>query len=1187
MDRRLEVLGGFALFADGQTRPLSSRKAQALLGLLGAARGGRMPRARLAVLLWGASGEEHARTSLRQALAQIRRAAGEGWVAAEGDALVLGADVAVDAAEMRAAAARGDAAGAARLWRGEFLEGASFAEPSLDEAVEAERATLRAVAAQALRAELVRAEGPAAAGVAHRLLALDPLSEPAHRALMEADATNGARDAALARFARLETALRRDFDAEPEEETRALAARIRAGRMRGAPSIPSVPAAGSPPPESVTVLAAMEAEGVPDWDALAAALAAEGAKAASALLGEASFVWTGPDALPLRQIAALALAQAGAAGPALSFGLVAGEGPETAAFVRRARRLAAGAAPGTVAVHVELAGRLGLETAQAAPAGPGALRLEPLAGGRPVPPLVGREAELAQVLAAARAALAAGEGLAVHLSGEAGIGKSRLAAALAARLEAEGVTAHSIAFDAFGTDAKHLAQRISALLPALPPAETPFDRAVRSWLAAGPPDPETELRLSAMSEAERQRRTLDVLAAALARVPGGMLLVVEDLHWAPAPAGGWLLELADRLAAHPVVLLLTERPHEANLGPRLAARGRIATIRLALAPLPARDAAALAAAAAPGIDATRAVERAAGHPLFLLRLLEAGWRAGPLPDSVTALVSEQIERLAPAERDALRRAAILGRRFDPVDLAAIFPGMPMPSPRGDLVIAAESGLAFGHDLIHRAVHDAIPPETRAEWHAAAARHFRGRDPVRWADHALLAADDAEATRAAAAAANAMIGGRRLVAAQPYVTAGLARAGDPEAVAELHSCRAGVRRLRGDLAGALDDYRAAFSAALAEPTRVAMLVRQALVLHRTDRGAEADRALDDAEAIADRIGLAGLGRAEIHEQRGNRAFVKGDYNACLAHHGAGLAAAEVAGDPRGLARAHGGLGDAHFAAGRLRTAHGHFDRALEIAAEAGLGVVHEEFGFMRAYSLFFAEPGRRAHLLADLAVESAEGSGAGRAEMIARETRAEMRLAALDLDGAREDIDRLGALLEREPESRFAADHVALSAWLALREGDHEAAFAVLAPHLGAAAADPYNGAVFLSLAALAAPNEVTRDEVLRIGAARLEAGALSCAGLWFHAFTLERLIRDGDREAAGRQIARLDAFTADEPLGFADLIRRASLAALSGTAHHIERTRSDLIEARLEGLLRLLPDDDFAEVNSDDPSRGG
>ena len=96
----------------------------------------------------------------------------------------------------------------------------------------------------------------------------------------------------------------------------------------------------------------------------------------------------------------------------------------------------------------------------------------------------------------------------------------------------------------------------------------------------------------------------------------------------------------------------------------------------------------------------------------------------------------------------------------------------------------------------------------------------------------------------------------------------------------------------------------------------MLVRRALVLHRLDRGPEADRALDDAEAIANAIGLGGLSRAEIHEQRSNRAFVRGDAAECARQHRRALEAAKAVGDPRGIARAHGGIGDAAFAARRL-------------------------------------------------------------------------------------------------------------------------------------------------------------------------------------------------------------------------------------------------------------------------------
>jgi len=1192
MDRRLDLLGGFAMSLGGAPAAPAARKARALLALLAAARRRSLPRARLAALLWERADAEGARASLRQAVAQVRRAGGEGWILSEADALTLAPSVATDLAEFAEALARGDDAAAARLYAGPFVEDLAPGGADLEAALAAERARLADLAAGALRRELDRL-GPRAEGAqaAHRLLSLDPLDEAAHRRLMEWDAGRGARGAARARFETLREALRRDLSVAPEPETVALMDRIRRGDPGLRPAEPPAPdpapasTAASMPAEATEpplLLLALAAEGEADWPRLRAALGEAGGAALDCGPGEAAALFPGAD---LRAVASGAHALAQAAGETLSFAL--GEAPPAAPgeaaggpgaaplrALARLRRLAAQAAPGTVLLEPALAARLGL-----AAAGAGATPLDAApAPARPRLPLVGREVELAQVASACAAARAAGAGLVVHLSGEAGIGKSRLAAEIARRPTGRGGSVIEVGFSPLGGGGRHIGQDLAAALGAIPPgaARDPYDRALAEWLVAPCLTREAELRLSALGDADRRRRAQQVLARALAEraeAEGGLCVVIEDCHWAPAGAGDFLLDLADRLAEAPLTLVLTERPHDASLDHRLAARGRPGLVRLALAPLSPGAAERLARLADAGAaDLPHALQRAAGHPLFLLRLLEANWTSGELPATVTGLVLEQIERLPPETRAALRRAALLGTRFDPADLAAIFPGTAALRPQGDLLHAVSGGLAFGHDLIRQAIYDDLDPQTRADWHARAAAHFRGADPVSWAEHARLAPDDAEACRAATAAANAMIAEMRLTRARRFIEEGLARPGDPEAVAELHSCRAGIRRMRGDLRGALDDYRAAHRAAVSDVTRVAMLVRQALVLHRLDRGAEADRALDLAEALADAIGLAGLGRAEIHEQRGNRAFVEGDAEACLRQHAAGLAAAERAGDPRGVARAHGGLGDAHFSAGRLRTAHRHFDRAVTMAAEAGLGMVHQEFAFMRSYTLFFAEPGARAHLLADLAVEAAAGAGADRAEMIARETRAEMRLAALDLDGAQEDIARLGELVAREPETRFSADLAALTAWRELRAGDAPAAFARLEPLFGPAQANYYNGAILLALGALAAPDRAARRTLLDRGDARLAAGALSCAAIWYHCFALEAAARDDDLARGRLHLARLRQATQAEPLGLADLALEAAARRFEGPASpaELEALRGRLAEARLSGLAGLL-----------------
>ena len=1174
MALRLECLGGFAMNRDGAPVRVSARKARMLLGILAASRNRTLPRARLAAILWETGDSEQARTSLRQAIAQIRRAAGDGWLRAEDDALRLGPDVSTDLDAFRIALERNDTAEVVQLYRGPFLDGLDGAAPDLDQSIVAERARLAGLAARAFAAELDRiGDAPAAEHVANRLLGLDPFNEAAHRRLMRIDAARGLRGAARARYEALELALRRELDVRPEEETQSLYARLRRGaggdQVRNDAPLPST----APHPAPGFLLLALEGEAEPDWTALGQAAGANGAHAQETGPGEAAFLFTQAD---LQWVAAAALRIRDATAPDLAFGLIAVDpgAADASRTLVRARRLAALADPGEVLLESGLATRLGL----AARPGSKAVSLtQPERRKRPLPPMVGREAELAQVEAAIAAARRVGRGLAIHVSGEAGIGKSRLASEIATRATASGAVACIVGFDAFSPGARHLAQRIAGALPVPPdpgPDTSAIDRAVWSWLVEPKISADAELRMSALGPEELQRRTLGVLADALTRSagPNGLIVVVEDCHWAPVGAAEFLLDLLNFLADVPVVLLLTERPNTGSLDHRLAARARAGVVRLSLSPLPHAAARELVDAIAPEItEPDAAIDRAAGHPLFLIRLVEAGWTAGALPTSVTELVQEQIERLPPALRSALRQAAILGARFDPTDAAAIFPEASELRESGDLLYETEAGLAFGHDLIHRAIYDAISEETRQDWHARAAAHFRDHDPLRWADHALLGTDDAEASRAAAAAAGAMLFARRLTAAFPYIDAGLTRGGDAEAVAELHYCRAGIRRMRGDMAGALDEYRAGHAKAIRPETRATLLARQALVLHRLGRGDEADRTLDAAEEIADDAGLAGLPRALIHEQRGNRAFVRGDHAACLRHHQAALAAAETTGDPLGLSRGHGGIGDALYAAGRFSAAHDHFTRAIEIAETAGLGIVREDYLFMQAFSLFFSDPGPRAFLLVDNAVESAKDCAATRIEVVAREVRAEMRLVAGDLAGVAEDIRAIDALSSMRGEARVSDDVDILRVYLALRSGDLDEAKTRLAPFLPGARSNSDIGATTLGLATLTAEDREARDVALDAGLLCCEKCALSHSWVWFHALALERAIVDGDEALGRRIVAAMDAYAADAPPGLVSLYARTGELALWPPADGpVGEHAARLAKAGLGDMTRLL-----------------
>lgn len=1172
MPLSLTLLGGFGFDSGGASLPLAARKARVLIAALALARHRTLSRARLASLLWGSSEPEQARVSLRQAVAQLRRA-GIDIEAPEADTLTLPAAIAIDVDAFDAALSRGSAAEAIRLYRGDLMEGQAFRDPIIDSWLQGERVRLRELAVEALVSELDRlGDRPEAGEIARRLIALDPLREAAHRTLMRLDLARGDTAASLARFAMLRDLLRRELDIAPAADTMALVQSIHSSRARRPlrehreDGRASNPVATDMYLRQVVVLAALESEEATEsnWmPSLAKKVAAVGGEVTRQEHGQLIAVWglertREGDAAAAERIARTF---ADRPGKTASFGLIEmtvlwdGEATAVERMSHRALRLAAAAAPGTLSVDPQIVRRLARS-------------------GRPAPVLVGRETELGQTLGAARESLSSGHGAVIHVTGEAGIGKSELAREVAAQLSACGVAVASIGFDSFDSfvSAAKVGQQIAAALPCrtyLEPSD-PFDLAVLTALQKGDLAVSDTLRLHALVPEERLRRDLQMTEALVAEASGqhGLLLIVEDCHWASHAASSFILKLADATAHRPFVMLLTERPNEDSLAPRLAVRGRAPLARLALAHLSHVAAETLARSVSADARRTeRALSLAGGHPLFLLRLLEVELADDRLPPTISALVQEQIERLPVTDRTALRQASILGRRFAPADFQAVFGGQ-APAPNGDLLVADGELHVFGHELIHRAIFESIPEELRRQLHGRVANHYRARDALRWADHALLADDDADASRAATAAANAMIASRHFRAALPYIESGLARNGDPEATAALYSCRAGVHRIHGELQGALNDYQCAYACAILHTTQVAMLTRTALVLHRLERHAEVDRALDDAEAIADRSGIGGVVRAEIHEQRGNQAFVAGDHVACARHHAAALALVEPTGDLRAIARAHGCMGEAAYGAGRMRTAYRQIDHAMRIAEEGGHGMVIEEMGLMRANALHFFDPGPYAAALADLAVEGGQASGAHRTEMFARSIRAEIRLSALDLEGAARDMDRIDQLLASSNEPRFTDDLVAMRALLAYRRGDFHVAAALIRPLNEVVNSSLNASGLQYGVVVLTSGEAATRQRAIEIANGPVRRSWLSHEVLWFHRLTLEWALRHRDTALVHMQIAKLRDYTAEEPLGWVELaIENAELNFESDR----DRGRSFAERAAAAGLRDLPP----------------
>lgn len=322
---------------------------------------------------------------------------------------------------------------------------------------------------------------------------------------------------------------------------------------------------------------------------------------------------------------------------------------------------------------------------------------------RAVTPFVGREAERA-ALEGVLGDLAAGGGAVVSITGEPGIGKSRLVAETRAR---------------FADQVRFLEGQGVAYAESFP--YWPVRDLLRDWLELGISDPEARARLelkAALSQLEEgdsypflatllglalepdlarkigelssdsvQRQTFEavyelLLALALEKP---LCVVLEDLHWADESTLELLeglLPVVDEEAIALVLLYRSERDHRSwELGQLARRRYPHRFHELELGPLEREDALAIADAKLPDRVADLLAERAGGNPFFLEEALRDLVERGALRREngryelavdleelhVPALVQEalqaRLDRLSPATKELVGVASVIGRSF--------------------------------------------------------------------------------------------------------------------------------------------------------------------------------------------------------------------------------------------------------------------------------------------------------------------------------------------------------------------------------------------------------------------------------------------------------------------------------------------------------------------------------------------
>jgi DNA-binding SARP family transcriptional activator/tetratricopeptide (TPR) repeat protein len=386
---------------------------------------------------------------------------------------------------------------------------------------------------------------------------------------------------------------------------------------------------------------------------------------------------------------------------------------------------------------------------------------------------VGRDAELAE-LVGVWDRVRGGAGALALLGGEAGIGKSRLAAELTARARAGGgLTARCTAVDLggappFGLWVELLADLAGELTPPPPDAQWPEELARlapslprRLGRAPAPPaDVPPDLARARLFEA-----VVELAEHATADRP--LVLVLDDVHLADAATLELAAYLTRRIVALPVLLLMTRRmaPRRHEVDALLhAARGRgVAVCELDLAPLSREQVERLVGTIArlPAPERERVIAAADGNPLLALESARAAARGdeGP-PSSLRGAVRAAVSGLPRPARRAAELAAVAGRDLTRAELAGLAePEAVVAALDCGLLRSADGRFGFRHALLREAVYTDLHDVHRAALHeelgaaladhaAESARHLRlaGRDDLA-AGRLVEAA--AEATRATA------------------------------------------------------------------------------------------------------------------------------------------------------------------------------------------------------------------------------------------------------------------------------------------------------------------------------------------------------------------------------------------------------------------------------------------------------
>jgi DNA-binding CsgD family transcriptional regulator/tetratricopeptide (TPR) repeat protein len=360
--------------------------------------------------------------------------------------------------------------------------------------------------------------------------------------------------------------------------------------------------------------------------------------------------------------------------------------------------------------------------------------------------LVGRDAELEELLSTLGIRASPNDTRALLMAGDAGVGKTRLLTELRDAAVAAGwqvVAGHCL----------DLADSALSYLPfseILGRLDVDSPQVVEATMAAHPVlarlQPGRRIRGGEQGESASLERgdLYDAVHALLERAAAErpLLVVVEDAHWADQSTRHMLSFLFTRQFEGRVAIVTSYRSDDLHrrhpLRRQVAEWARLrGVVRMQLEPLAADDVRLLVRQLHPDpileSDVADIVARAEGNAFFVEELVGATWAAGgAVPEDLADLLLVRLERLDDAARQVVRTAAVAGRTVTHQLLAAAS-GLDAATLDGALrgavemhvlVASRDDAYSFRHALLGEAVYDDLLPGERVGLHAAFARVLR-------------------------------------------------------------------------------------------------------------------------------------------------------------------------------------------------------------------------------------------------------------------------------------------------------------------------------------------------------------------------------------------------------------------------------------------------------------------------------